>query len=635
MGGGRVVAVGFALSATLSALVNLTSASTRYVSPIAHAIDLALTSSIGVALGVTLAVGQALLTKSRLSAAARRWAGRAAFVGLHALVVVAALGDFAERRAHALALYPLVVPARLLLLAAFALAPLAVVGLARALLRPRPGPSKTRARLARSGRWLALLLALGAATLNGRVFRADLFEVHGAGVWLVALWLAEIVDAWSGPSLPPSRRAWIVTALAGVALVAVALVPPSNHVRLLVLRSPTALGANVFAALTWPAPRLPASFTAPMEEPDAAAAPGPRFADAPLVVLVTIDSLRADVLLGGLADSDPRPSAPVGLPNFEAIARESVVFTNAHAAAGDSVGSLSSLFASRPRSSLAWSRRGEGVLHGDYPAEDPSPRVASILDARGVVTTSLVSAQLLAGELGVARGFADERLLAHGRARALAPVVMRALLDALADVDERPQLVFAHFTDAHAPYSAPGASRSPPRERYLRALAEIDRQLGELREALAASGLADRVVLIVAGDHGEAFGEHGPIGRDKPLYEEALRVPLLVRASGLRAHAVGEPVSLLDVGPTVLAVFGAPVPGEFMGETLAPLLAGERFRRRSRLVAESRTQRVIFEGTLKAILDTRKKTLEIFDLERDPREVENLFPGGLPGASRR
>lgn len=617
---GFTVAVGFALSATLSAIVALGSSSTRYLSPVAHAIDLALTTSLGVALGVALAAGRAVLSRSPLSDAARAWVGRLAFVALHAALVVLALGDFCDRRAHALALYPLVVPLKVLFALAFALAPLATVTFARALLRPRPteGRTKTRARLARSGRWLAIFLALGAAAVNGRVHRADHLEIHGAGVWLVALWLAEIVAAWAPTRRSRSRRARVLAALVASAMVAVAFVPPSNRVRLLLFRAPTAVGASVFAALAWRTPPLPAAF-AGAEDTDSPAPSTLRVVGgAPLVVLLTIDSMRADVIVGAEGERS--------LPNFEALARESVLFTNARAAASDSVGSLASLFAGRPRSGLGWVRRGEGVLRGDYPADDASPRVASILEEHGVSTTSLVSAGFLIGDLGVARGFDEELVLARGRARALAPTVTRALLDVLAASDDRPRLVFAHFTDAHAPYVSPSAGRAPARERYMGALAEIDRRLGELREALEAPALASRVILVVVGDHGEPFGEHGPIGRDRSLHDESLRVPLLVRAPQLRAHAVGEPVSLLDLAPTLLDVFGAPKSPAFVGQSLVPLLAAEPFTRRGALVAESAYQRALVRGTRKAILDGRRKTLEIFDVERDPRETENLFP---------
>ncbi|MFO0611300.1 MAG: sulfatase-like hydrolase/transferase [Polyangiaceae bacterium] len=602
-------------------MVSATSASTRYQSLVAHAVDLVLTTALGLALGVLAALGHALLGRARPALLRSRWIPRVAWTALHAPFVVLGLGEFVDRRAHALASYPLTGVLRVLLLLAAIAAPALVMSLGRALVAP--ASARRRRRLARFGGGLGVLVAAAGTIANGRLFRGDHPEVHAAIVWLLGLFVSELAFAWISrrwSSWPSARRTRIALGLGAAALAAIAFVPPSNRVRLLVFRSPTALGARVFAA-TWSVPSPPpvaaALLSEARPEDETAPARGVRLIDgAPIVVLCTIDSMRADALF----QADPARR----LPNLTALARSSAAFTSARAAASDGVWSLASLFSSRPPSTLRWAPSGEGATFGDYPAEG-SPRLASVLESSGVATTSIVSAGFLAGSHGVASGFGEERTLAGGRGRALAPAVMRETLDVLAAIDERPRFVFAHFTDAHYPYSGP-VGRASAGERYVAALEAIDRELGALLERVASPELRDRVLLIVVGDHGEPFGEHRFARRARSLYEEVLRVPFLVHGPHVKARAVGDPVGLIDVAPTVLDVFGARAPEAFTGATLVPLLAGLDAPRARRFVAEAPELRAIWSPPLKLIVDERQKTLELFDLDRDPSETMNLAP---------
>lgn len=153
-------------------------------------------------------------------------------------------------------------------------------------------------------------------------------------------------------------------------------------------------------------------------------------------------------------------------------------------------------------------------------------------------------------------------------------------------------------------------------------LAEADEFFDGLKEA----ELWDRTTIILTADHGEAFGEHGRTSHGGSAYEEQLHVPLVVRVPGERARAVCEVVSLIDVGPTILDLFGIDTPGTFMGESLVPALRGERprFARPVAFHTAKRQYGIVFPDRIKAMYSPRKKRKEVYDLTTDPAEEVNL-----------
>jgi arylsulfatase A-like enzyme len=257
-----------------------------------------------------------------------------------------------------------------------------------------------------------------------------------------------------------------------------------------------------------------------------------------------------------------------------------------------------------------------------------------------VRTASFCSLNFLAGEFGVIRGFEEERMLASGRNHAPAKPVIDALLERMKRIGpSEPALLYAHLTEPHAPYdrgqpakpSAPGApgdagEGAPKASDWERYIAEIGVADAELARVIRQLGLKfpDRGVLIVSSDHGEAFGEHGTWNHTKTLYEELLRVPLIIRGPGVRARRIEQPVGLIDVGPTILDIFGVETPPGFMAQSLVPLLRGEDKPLDRPILAEGRLRRALYVGRFKIIEDSRRNVLEAYDLESDPGELNNL-----------
>jgi arylsulfatase A-like enzyme len=126
----------------------------------------------------------------------------------------------------------------------------------------------------------------------------------------------------------------------------------------------------------------------------------------------------------------------------------------------------------------------------------------------------------------------------------------------------------------HHPYESPEAGPFPVTEdvhRYLNALHYADAALGRLLDGLRARGLERNTVLVIVGDHGEAFGQHeGNYGHTLSIYEENVHVPYVIVAPGL----IGDQVrvrriaSLVDTAPTVLSLLGLDLPAEYQGRSL-------------------------------------------------------------------
>jgi arylsulfatase A-like enzyme len=179
----------------------------------------------------------------------------------------------------------------------------------------------------------------------------------------------------------------------------------------------------------------------------------------------------------------------------------------------------------------------------------------------------------------------------------------------------------------HAP------SMNEAEHRLLRALYErevewVDRRVGWLFDALDRRGLWDRTYVIVTSDHGEAFGEHGIFLHGKGLYDELLRVPLIVAGPGIPPGLrIAAPVSLTDLFPTLRELLGVDCCADAQGRSFAALLRGgrdgERFAYAGSPNHTGRGHEAVVEGTLKWIAQPDGGGA-LYDLAEDPGETHDL-----------
>ncbi len=474
---------------------------------------------------------------------------------------------------------------------------------------------------------VGLLLALGAAVVNVSVLRDDYFELHTAAAVLAAI----VGGTSSRPALLRwlARRRSISSGRLGMAAAALAIgtlaLPPSNAIRLALFASPGCAGAWLAALHVWSVAAPPAGSPLVTEERWVGARDGKRppsrerlAGPAPVVVLLTIDATRADVLLD--------ESRTAAWPAFTRLRREGVTFTLARSPGSQTSVSLTALFAGKYFSEMRWARHGKGKNRFEYAATDPSPRLAALLSDAGVSTFKVAPLVFLSNGYGVAPGFAEENVVTEGRRHARASEVIPPLVARLRKVGEdEPFFAFAHLTEPHSPYDRGPVRTGPQFERYVSEIGATDPYVGQLLSVLSSPNLASRAILIVTSDHGEAFGEHGTEQHTKTIYEELVRVPLFAWGAGVRSREIGEPVTLVDLYPTILDVFGLDTPDDTSGETLVPLLAGKELPRGRPILAEGRLRRALYSGGTKVIVDGRRKTIEGYDLDADPRELVNRY----------
>lgn len=177
----------------------------------------------------------------------------------------------------------------------------------------------------------------------------------------------------------------------------------------------------------------------------------------------------------------------------------------------------------------------------------------------------------------------------------------------------------------HAPYRLPfeDISSLTPRERYRRGNEYLDQILRGLIATARREGLLDNTILIAAADHGEGFAlYHDNVNHVGHIYQEDVRIPLLIHLPGLGRHVTDRLGSTVDFAPTVASLLDLPRPASWQGQDLlAPafsprpvLLYG-----RSAVAANG-----LVDGNYKYIeyLDGSKRLL--CDIERDPHEQRNL-----------
>jgi arylsulfatase A-like enzyme len=335
----------------------------------------------------------------------------------------------------------------------------------------------------------------------------------------------------------------------------------------------------------------------------AALLPGCASSPPPNILLVVIDTARADVF--GF-DGDRRGTSP----SLDRIAAEGAVYERAYAPAPWTVPSHASLF-----TGLLPSAHGTdaGHLHLD----DSLTTLAESLHAAGYHTLGYTENPWVGKEYGFYQGFDHYEEIwrsVHGTEGDMGAERVGGLIErwldwraAHRDAGRQPFFIFINYFEPHLPYNPPQPERDrflvPPvdrpavdrlrrlkhphempfvlglqplpaedarvlRQLYAGEIAYVDRRIGELAAMLRRHRLLDRTVVAVTADHGEMLGEHGLLDHKLNVDEPLLRIPMILRyPAAVRAgQRIADPVMLQDLHPTLLRLAGirAALPGEGM-----------------------------------------------------------------------
>ncbi len=397
---------------------------------------------------------------------------------------------------------------------------------------------------------------------------------------------------------------------------------------------------------------------------DAAPAPTPAAAPRPNVVLYLVDTLRADHL--GVYGY-PRPISP----EIDAFAARAAVFTRAYAQSGWTKSSVASML-----TGLHLPSHGVAEPADALPASLPTlPRM---LQGLGYDTLAVTTNPAVSAESGFARGFDSYvalydrhpgEFLAQGSEKVNAEL-FRWLGSRSGAGRGKPFFAFLHAMDPHAPYAPPAAYRQRfaaaadaalcrpgPREiaaavaahpglsrdairanfeaLYDAQVAHNDHDFGLLLRGLRERGLYGNTLVILVADHGEEFLDHGLFAHGHSLYQEILRVPLIVRwpdgaAAGSRVASAAQQIDLL---PTILAAAGARAPAALPGMDLRQLALAPAPAAREVTsdlsMAGTRISSLVARGMHLLVRERPNPDVELYDLAADPRELHDL--AGSPG----
>ena len=346
------------------------------------------------------------------------------------------------------------------------------------------------------------------------------------------------------------------------------------------------------------------------------------------LLVITIDTMRAD-RLGCYGDRLAKT------PALDALAAGGILFENCYSPVPLTLPAHCSIFTGR------WP-----IAHGvrdnvQYKLAGEELTLAEKLKSAGYDTAALVAAYVLNRKFGLDQGFdLYDDTLAYGEksgnidAEIPADRVYAKFKDWLGRKRDKPFFLWVHFYDAHKPYAPPPAFlQAAAGDGYRGEVAYVDSYIGRIVADLKDRNLLDNTAIVVTGDHGEGFGEHGEKGHGIFCYDESLKVPLifsdpilLKKPARLRQRA-----SLVDIMPTALKLLGVGPAENSQGISLTAALAGKEETARRPIYLESMYGRDMNNwAPLTGLISDHFKYIslpqaELYDLQADPEEKANLF----------
>jgi arylsulfatase A-like enzyme len=220
-----------------------------------------------------------------------------------------------------------------------------------------------------------------------------------------------------------------------------------------------------------------------------------------------------------------------------------------------------------------------------------------------------------------------------------------AAIDELGRVpSDKPFCAYIYSSDPHRPYRKHQGINFGPAliDQYDGEVAYTDFHLGRLFDWLETSGHMNDTMVVVMADHGESFGERMVYKHNSQVYDEQMKVPAIFYVPGAVPSRVRDYVSTVDLGPTILNIFGIDCPAQYAGVSLLPAMRGEPFRHppiygehdlvensvaspEEWVQPEIRKFMVITQDGYKLIYNRNYYCFELYDLKKDPKELQNIY----------
>ena len=374
------------------------------------------------------------------------------------------------------------------------------------------------------------------------------------------------------------------------------------------------------------------------------------------VIMIILDAARPDYF--GVYGDDRELT-----PFIDRFAESATVFTNAVAAAPYTVASVSTIFSGvLPEI--------HGVRHGRAVYPEDLTNLAAEFKAKGYYTVAMAGLPFIKRKFGITRACDLEIYLRRKKDRSegfstMDPRSIKRGIESAA-ASGKPVFLYAHFLPPHWPYcppepfgdvenhdadanererrrlrgglnggiiSADDEALSVHRNMYQSNLRYADQVVKRTIELLRSNGLYENSMIIIAADHGEALGEHQALGHSSTVYDEMIRVPLIVRIPGVEPRRVEQQVGLVDIFPTLRELFNLEVEETgFQGRSLAALFTGGEQTSGSYYYSRAvdNALGIDIDRIRFSLRGERYKYIfndfveELYDLLNDPAESENI-----------
>jgi arylsulfatase A-like enzyme/tetratricopeptide (TPR) repeat protein len=345
------------------------------------------------------------------------------------------------------------------------------------------------------------------------------------------------------------------------------------------------------------------------------------------LLVITLDTTRADAL--GLYGNAHGTS-----PRIDELGRTGIVFEACYTPVPLTLPAHCSLFTGKYPIAHQVRNNGTYVLRRD------ERTLARLLKDQGYETTAFVSSFTVAAKFGLAQGFdvydddfEGGRPILNYTAELPADRVADNFSRWLRARSGRKFFSWVHFFDAHSPYVPhEGAGDNSPWSLYEGEVRFVDTHVGKVIQALRDEKLYENTVIVIVGDHGEAFGEHKEVGHGILCYEESLHVPLILHNPRLfkSPQTVSGRLSLVDIMPGLLELMKISPPDEVQGRSFWPLVDGREKERREVYFESLFGQEEFDWAPLTGLIDGPYKYIslpdtELYNIDADPGETRNLF----------
>lgn len=351
------------------------------------------------------------------------------------------------------------------------------------------------------------------------------------------------------------------------------------------------------------------------------------------VLLISIDTCRADHI-------QPYSNSKAKTPNLQEIAQEGSWFEDAVTPVPLTLPAHCSLL-----TGLHPIRHGVRSNY-NYALSSEAITLAELFQESGYTTAAAIGSIMISRQEGISQGFEyfDDRFTL-AEFKALQPSVERRaervvasaaawLQTYLTQKQSKPFFLFLHFYDPHMLYQPPEPYKTQYAEQpYDGEIAYVDACIGQLRGFLRENGLYDDLLLFIVGDHGEGLNDHGDPTHGLFLYDEAVRVPFIVKPPKEPKHPMGRPIrqgaSLVDITPTLIDLCGLGQV-ESDGISLKPWLVEGKEAAPRNLVLETQHPLTYNWSPTYALRNSTWKYIhapqpELYNLANDPQEKKNLI----------